>query len=442
MSLYNTYNNENIISRAVIAGMLGVLNNNLKYNQVWSNEEIEEVSIPWFYNQSGDERFMQDFYTHYADCNFPKPVDGNFDRIPRGVITYSGADIDSNRITNRFVQGRYVKEIDGRLQSFVSFLYSIPLTVTFECELWLDTQITGLKVEQAIREVFYKTVTFYVYYKGMRLGCTAGFPEQITNEKLIEYSFEEGEESRVKIKFNIEVETYQPVFDPTTEMNANNYMRGIGYRLFAHEEKNDGVIVLTSPTDGTIIPKDTPLVIEWDYTKEGAIIDRVDVYWQLTESNDWNIIEKGVDNHQFWYWNISPEFTEYKQPKIIWEETDEVKVYREPSLTITPDLTTGIIDASSFNVINSGYFIAPSEDSSIAIILEMRDTTNKVVYTGDSSIWLNIDNYKVNSTNPIWIDPATRIIFPGNVDYTEVDIIIANSVNNDVWGRSTAVKII
>ena len=88
------------------------------------------------------------------------------------------------------------------------------------------------------------------------------------------------------------------------------------------------------------------------------------------------------------------------------------------------------------------YFTAPSDDSSIAIILEMKDTTNKVVYTGDSSIWLNIDNYKVNSTNPIWIHPDTSIIFPGNVDYKEVDIIIANSVNNDVWARSTAVKII
>ena len=116
MSLYNTYNNENIVARGVIAGMLDVLNNSIKYNQVWSNEEVEEIQVPWFYNMSGDERFMQDFYTHYAACNFPRPVDGNFDQIPRGVITYTGADIDANRITNRFVQGRYVKEVDGKLQ--------------------------------------------------------------------------------------------------------------------------------------------------------------------------------------------------------------------------------------------------------------------------------------------------------------------------------------
>jgi hypothetical protein len=87
MSLYNAYNNENIISRAVIAGMLNVLNNSITYNQVWANDDIETVNVPWFYNQAGDERFMQDFYTHYASCDFPKMIDGNFDITPRGMIT-------------------------------------------------------------------------------------------------------------------------------------------------------------------------------------------------------------------------------------------------------------------------------------------------------------------------------------------------------------------
>ena len=444
MSLYNTYNNEDIISRAVIAGMLGVLNQNITYNQVWSNEEIEEVSVPFFYNMSGDERFMQDFFTHYADCEFPKPVDGNFDQIPRGVITYTGSDVDANRITNRFVQGRYVKEVNGKLQSFVSFLYSIPLTIKFDCEMWIDTQVTAMKVEQAIRELFYKTKTFYVYYKGMRIGCTSGFSEQVGIDKLIEYSFEE--DNRIKITFNIEVETYQPVFDPTTEMDANNYMKGIGYRINQFDQKNDGEITLTTPADGTIIPKETPVMINWTYKKEGLIIDRVDAYWQTTGTNSWNLIEKGVDNHEFWFWNIPKEFTDYKQPLIIWEETDTVKIYRQPTITITPNLTTGIIDASSFNIINEGYFMMPGSDGSVNIQLEMRDDSNKISYTGDSSIYINLFEGKINADNPVWIDPSTSLVYPGGLekgtDYKEVDIIIANSVNHDVWSRATGVRII
>jgi hypothetical protein len=438
MSLYNTYNNENILSRAVIAGMLGVLNNNIVYNQVWSNEEIEEISVPWFYNQSGDERFMQDFYTHYHACNFPKPVDGNFDQIPRGVITYTGANIDANRITSRFVQGRYLKQVEGKLHSFLSFLYSIPLTITFDCELWLDTQVTALKVEQAIREAFYKTVTFYVYYKGMRLGCTSGFSEDITVDKLIEYSFEE--DNRIKITFSIEVETYQPVFDPTTEMDANNYMRGIGYRLYEHDEKNDGAITMTTPTTNAIIPKGHPLMLEWTYVDEGAIINRVDAYWLLTGTNDWQLIEKGIENHEFWYWNIPEDFTSYVAPTIIWEETDTVKIHRTPVIDIIPDLATKVIDASSFTIIDPGYFMTDSTDSSIGIILEMKDDSDRISYTDDNDIRINISNYKINTLDPVTV--YSEIEFPGTVDYKVIDIHIANSVNNDVFGPVRNITIV
>jgi hypothetical protein len=448
MSLYNTYNNEDIISRAIIAGMLDVLNNGITYNQVWSNEEIEEVDVPWFYNQSGDERFMQDFYTHYADCNFPKPVDGNFDRIPRGILTYTGSTIDANRITNRFVQGRYVKEVDGKLQSFVSFLYSIPLTVNFECELWLDTQVTALKVEQAIRETFYKTKTFYVYYKGMRLGATSGFSEDDTLDKMIEYSFENGDTSRPKLKFNIEVETYQPVFDPTTEMDANNYMRGVGYRIYGKKdngdiELNDGTIELTSPATQTVIPKGFPLLIEWSYNKELFILNKVDAYWILNGDNEWNIIEKGISNHEFWYWNIPDTFTNFKQPTITYEEDPSIiTVYREPVIAILPDTNTKLITASSFYIINEGYFMASSVDTSIGIILEMKSDSGQTSYTQDNQIFLNINHYKIDSINPVWVSPDASIIFPGTVDYKVIDLHIANNVNSDVFGVVRELKII
>lgn len=440
MSLYNTYNNEDIVSRAIIAGMLDILNNGIKYNQVWSNEDIEEVDVPWFYNMSGDERFMQDFYTHYAACNFPKPVDGNFDRIPRGVITYTGSTIDATRITNRFVQGRYVKEVDGNLNSFVSFLYSIPLTISFDCELWLDTQVTALKVEQAIREVFYKTKTFYVYYKGMRLGATAGFSEDITIDKLIEYSFEE--DNRIKITFNIEVETYQPVFDPTTEMDANNYMKGIGYTIYPQDQRDDGNIEIITPAEGTVISKKYPLMVEWSYTRENGILADVDAYWLITNDNEWNLIEKGIQNHEYWVWNIGDDFTDFKEPTIIWEEDETHRVYRTPMISIIPNLSTKAITASSFNIIDEGYFLTPNADSSIFITLEMKNDNGQIQYTGDTSIYINIKNYKVDLDNPVWIDPSSNIVFPGTVDYKEIDLHIANSINNDIFGVTKGLKIV
>jgi len=446
MALHQKYNNENILSRAVIAGLLNILNNKITYDQVWANDVVETIEVPWYYNMSGDERFMQDFYTHYADCVPPRPVDGNFDMIPRGIVTYLGSEVDSVRTTSRYIQGHYLKEIDGQLQTYRSFLYSIPLNVNFECELWMDNQVNALKVEQIIREVFYKTITFYVYYKGMRLGCTVGFPEDILLEKNIEYSFESNT-TRIKIKFNLQVEAYQPVFDPTTEVNANNYIKGLGYRLISgKDERNDGIINIVSPVDSSvdnplIVPKGYPLWIEWDYTRENAVINKVDIYWMLHGTTEKYNVEKYIPNHEYYIWNIPENFTTYKHPSIIWSETATVSVYRKPIIRITPDTSTNVIDASSFTIVDPGFFITPNSDASINVLLEMKNIQGKYVYSGDTSLYFNLVNNKIDETTPVTL-PYGSIIFPGDVNYKIIDIQVANSVNNEVYDTITNIKIV
>lgn len=427
MALHQRYNNENILIRAIVAGILNILNNKIVYEQVWSNDDIETIKVPWFYNMSGDERFMQDFYTHYAHCLPPKPVDGNFDYIPRGVITYAGSTIDSGRITSRYVQGTYLKDVNGQLQTMRSFLYQIPLNVNFNAEMWFDTQITSLKVEQIIRETFYKTITFYVYYRGMRVGCSVGFPEDIGLEKNINYSFES--DNKIKLTFSLQVESYQPVFDPTTEVNANEYMTGIGYRLVdKNMQKNDGNIKITHETkesfENSILPKGWSYMFEWDYTDENANINKVDIFW--TPTNDItkkHIIERGVPNHEYYVWNIPNNFTEYKNPLIIWDENEDVKVYREPKVSILPDiLDNNNIKNTSFNIIDPGYFITLN-DTSINVILELRDDNNKISYTNDTDIYANIKYNKLDSFVVIG-----NIVQPGDVFSKSIDIYIVNSV--------------
>lgn len=446
MALYQKYNNENILSRAVIAGLLNILNNKITYEQVWSNEQIETIEVPWFYNMSGDERFMQDFFTHYGDCEAPRPADGNFDFFPRGILSYTGAVIDAQRITSRYVQGLYLKDVDGQLQTMRSFLYSIPLNINFDCELWADTQITALKIEQAIREVFYKTVTFYVYFKGMRVGCTVGFPEDITLNKNIQYSFETNNSTRIKINFTLQVETYQPVFDPTTEVNANNFMTGVGMRLIdGNVVKSDGSINITTPQDGApdeplVVPKGAPLMIEWNYAQENAIINKIDAYWSNHGTNTRNLIERGVPNNQYYVWNIPETFTDYIHPELIYDEDASISIYRKPSIRILPDICTGQITTASFYVFDPGYFISPIPDTSINLVLEMTDSEGNVSYSGDTSIKINIKGYRVDESNPVSIDGS--VYFPGTIDYRLIDLFITNSVNTDVFDVVENIQII
>lgn len=443
MSLFHKYNNENILIRAVLAGLLDILNNQIKYSQVWgdSAEEIETISVPWFYNQSGDERFNQDFYTHYAVCMPPRPVDGNFDMIPRGVITYTGSGINAQRITSRYVQGRYVKEVDGQLESYVSYLYSIPLNVRIDCEMWIDTHITALKIEQEIREVFYKTLTYYVYYKGLRIGNTVGFPEDVTIDKNIQYSFEA--DNKIKINFQLEIETYQPVFDPTTEMKARSKIKGFGYNLYPQQEKsNINTIEVNTPNEGAIIPKGIPIWIEWTANNKGIIINKCNLSWVYYGENDFYDIELGVPNHEYYVWNIPEDFTDFKEPAVIWEEDASTKVSKTPILKIIPDLNTKEITESSFQAIDEGYFFTLGDDASMNIQLEMRDDNDKITYTPDGALWANIKYNTLDPAQPISIDPSVSIIFPGTVDYKHIDIYVSNTNDNDTFGIKRNIKIV
>jgi len=438
MALYSRYNNEDILVRAVIAGLLDVLNNHIEYKQVWGNDDVETIKVPWFFNESGDERFMQDFYTHYAECLPPRPVDGNFDMIPRGIINYTGSTINAQRITSRYVQGRYVKEVDGKLESYVSFLYSIPLQIRIDCEIRVDRQITALKIEQELRETFYKTVTYYVYYKGMRVGCTVGFPEDIAIEKNIQYSFEN--DNPIKLTFSLEIESYQPVFDKTTEMKATTKIRGFSYDIHPIGTKNNQIdFSITTPKEGAVIPKGIPLWIEWSYTRENYVAPKVDLYWVYTNTNERQEIARMQPNHEYFIWNIPEDFTQYAPPTMIWENTPAVSVFREPVVKIIPDLNTKQIDASSFIVFSSGYFSTGSNnDSSINIQLEMKDDAGQIHYSPDGAIYANIKWNELDPSAPFIVtDPC--LYFPGTIDYNDIDIHLLNS--NDLDGSSGVVNI-
>jgi len=441
MSLYHKYNNENILIRAVLAGLLDILNNKLTYSQVWGDDDIETISVPWFYNQSGDERFMQDFYTHYAECMPPRPIDGNFDIIPRGVVTYTGSGINAQRITSRYVQGRYIKEVNGQLESYVSYLYSIPLTVRIDCEMWVDRHITALKIEQEIREVFYKTLTYYVYYKGLRVGNTVGFPEDITVDKNVQYSFES--DNKIKVNFQLEIETYQPVFDPTTEMKTTSRIKGVGYNLYPAEQKSAlQSIEITTPSESAIIPKGIPIWLEWNANSLGSIINKVNIQWANTTTTDFSNIQLGEQNHEYFVWNIPNDFNDFKEPAMIWEEDSLTSISRQPIVRIVPDLSTNEITDSSFRLVDEGYFITNSNDASINIQLEMKDDDGNITYTGDGSIWGNISFNKLDNTTPISVDPNSTILFPGTIDYKHIDIRVSSMNDINTYGIVSDIKIV
>lgn len=183
--MFERRNTTDVFNRLVIMGMLRILNNRLVYDQVWEKDEIQQVTVPFFFDFGGgstsSERFIQDNYTFFSsdECTSLglKKMDGNFDRLPQGRISLSSVNIQAGNISNRFSMGQYTRIVDGRLKSFTSYLYSIPLEFSFSLEIRCDTMLTAYKIDEAVRELFYKNSMFRFNYRGSVCAARAGFPE-------------------------------------------------------------------------------------------------------------------------------------------------------------------------------------------------------------------------------------------------------------------------
>jgi hypothetical protein len=326
------YNTDNVHTRAVIVGLINLLNSRIQYENVLSDTVVETIGVPFLPNMGGDERFLQDFFTHWNDCQHPRMADGNYDVIPRGVVTLTSNTINTTAMTHRFVRGSYVKEVGGELQRFNAFLNSIPLTMDFSIEVETDTIIDAFKIQQAILETFYKVQVFSVSFKGFRVPCQAGFSDDLGIEKTFEFTYQD--ETAIKFVFSVSVETYYPVTDPSTERLDSNRMTrivqqpseyqtpagsrrrlvlnetslnqvsdGIGLRIYPMKEKNlpPYYIEITAPVAEDVFFSTGTLPITWVNT---GTITNVNLYYQFEGDTEWYPIVKHLRNTGYFEWVI------------------------------------------------------------------------------------------------------------------------------------------
>lgn len=421
MAFLHKYNSDNIHSRAVIVGLINLLNNKIQYNNILSDTEVDVVEVPWFFAKSVDERFLQDYFTFWSDCIHPKLVSGNYDISPRGSITLASKSIDSSALTNRFVRGSYVKEINGKLETFNSYLNSVPLKMSFDCEILCPSYTDGFKIEQTIIETFYAVQVYNVYFKGFRIPCQVGFPEDFGLEKNFEYSY--GDENETTLKFSLELETYYPVLDKTSERHDSNRMNGFGIEMnmnnLGGENREIRILSPTNKSYNENIPNDTG---EYEYYYIGSLLPvcwetigsilRIDIeFSENGQTGPWLPIVKQYPNSGFYNWSISQfnkdlpyilltqnGIREAKIRPLIndaggvediilfdgglgYDNTLEVLVQEEnvaPSdVEINPIIINGTIN--SLQIVKSGSGFTPTQTKTLSI--RIKDSNNDTVYS-------------------------------------------------------------
>lgn len=441
-TLYQRYNYDNVFNRSVIAGLLYLLNHKLTYEQVWDDNTVENVTIPFAYNfaHAKDQRFAQDNYTFFGrECFSDKLIDGKFDMCPRFVMTYTGSQIESSNITNRFVKGTYMKDENGVLVSYTAFMYSIPLTLNFEFEGWIDTLETAFKIEQEIRNTFYKNQTFNVLYKGMKIGCRAGFPESYTlADKTVSYSFE-SESQLIKMSFTLAVEAYQPCFDESQSIQSDKKIEHFGFdptvynNHITSENKKIELHLHQIDTSKYYVAGQT-IEISWDVISTSSDVYTILLYY-ITPDGDKHIIDCSLRQHNFFDWTIPETISNFKQPKILFYDNDGINIKKDPNVVVIPE-STGYVNSECFCILDPGEF---TNDGYVQVSCEYIDASSNIkihdCYIGEVSKDKGLKQiyyYKDISDEMFVITNPKRLKYKKGDFGTEITIGIAYPQNTEI----------
>lgn len=436
--LYERYNTDDVFNRVVIIGLLDLLNHKLKYDQVWDDNVVEEVVVPFMYDfGSSDERFAQDNYAFFGTtCFNEKKITGKFDMLPRGSIKYTGSAIDSGNITNRFIQGTFLKNENGKLTSYTAYMYSIPLTFNFECEMWIDNIVTAFKVEQALREAFYKNKSYYVLYRGMKVSCCAGFPESSTIEKTVSYSFDA--ERQIKLTFSLAVEAYQPVFDNSTAIETGNRIERIAFDIEMPSNRNSAIEKFSSITikdsyEGLTYPVGTGIPIRWISRSEISDMATVGISYINNETEEEILVDIVPFNHREYVFNIPSSLSNFEQPTIV--INDQELVINEPIVKIIPN--DGLILSDSFVVISEGSF--KMKYGVIPITVEEINEDGTITLSDSYSY--NIVDGKIDIENPI-IMSGEPLKYAKPYKGSNISIKVFNPLNKEIYDKTANILII
>lgn len=224
-------NTQDVFLRNATLSLLDVLNRNIIIDLVREGK-IEKHEIPFFYNFAGSQGFMQDFFIGVPnDCKYPDFADGNYDIVPRGIVTLSSFQIKSSDITNKFVRGTFTQEERNEndqkvMKAYSSRLYSLPMSVKFDIKIKVDNLNKAFKITEKIFDFYYKNEVLYFQYRGIRIPAQITFPETVSNDK--KYSFTYADDTYVTMTFSIDMETYYPSFDDSSTRYKGNVIRQFG----------------------------------------------------------------------------------------------------------------------------------------------------------------------------------------------------------------------
>jgi hypothetical protein len=235
-------NVQDIFLRNAALSMIDLLNRQVII-QLKRGDTIEDHEIPFYYNFGGDEGFMKDFFIDLpTDCKYPNHAEGNYEILPRGIVTLSSFAIKPADNTNKFVRGSFNEESrdeNGQkiLKAFSARLFTLPMALTFNVKIESDNINKTFKIMEKIFDFYYKNQVRYFQFRGVRVPAQITFPDTAQFTK--NYNFTYTDANTVSISLDINMETYFPSFDDHSKMYKGHTIKQFNLR----ESTGDGSVI-------------------------------------------------------------------------------------------------------------------------------------------------------------------------------------------------------
>ena len=436
LNLYEDSNTSDVFNRSVIAGLLKILNKELVYTQIWdeSEQQVEKVTVPFFYDFGGgnpnSEKFIQDNYIFFGSnvCTEIgiKKIDGNFDIYPQGRVSLSSVTIQSSSITNRFVLGKFNKKVDGQYKTYVAFLYSIPLDFSFNIEIRSENLNTAFKIDQAFREFFYRNKTFYINFRGMKIGCRAGFPDSNTMERSSTYNMGSGETDKyIKMAYTVSVESYQPVFDKDSEMLESNRIKTLSHPVSVGDSSNEvRHLEFSNELENQTLVASSEVLLEWKFYTEVTDTTSVKLSYHDYETGQDELIAYVADSN-FYNWEVPRKDSTSTLIDTIIPNSSTIQIYENPKIIVVPDPRTKIVSPSNVYIKSKGFFTVKGNEVQgyFSYLVDKTGELHEVPFT------LNLRNGMIDPTNPISFD---CFVYKNEIKTHTIDLVIEDISNNQI----------
>lgn len=211
MSDYNTkHNYDDVFTRSMIISFLADLNKKIYYYNRLDDNKVEKVNVPCLYSITGGERFLRDEF-YYDALNQGKAI-GDYEKVPRCMVSNSGITINSSEQTNKYNHTKIVRPIRNKMRTLYLNVEWIPITLNFECKVICSNNIELLKLSECIISKIYKNPNYFKVDYGMfNVDAAYNVPTDYSHDKPQEFGLNEKKE--FSTTFSTEMKTLLPSFE-------------------------------------------------------------------------------------------------------------------------------------------------------------------------------------------------------------------------------------